>query len=194
MMRPLPKFSPWKRPHRMPKALTLVELLVALSILAVISMAVTTMLYAGAQVNRVITSSIDTQWEMEAAFSRIAQEIRTCDPLNLVNVPTGTDGGTFCSFVTQPDPDSPGGDQTYDVSLQLAQAPDGTWQLWESQFLHGTATPRFPGQPNAVLLHNVQAFDVRTKTAVLPQVVILTMTAGRSPPVTRTLMVTPRNQ
>jgi hypothetical protein len=192
MTRPISRSSCRHPPPRPSRALTVVELLVALSIVAVVSTAVTTLLYAGGKVNSFVTSSIDTQWEVEAAVNRIAQEIRTCDPLNLVNVPTGTGGGAFCSFVTQPDPAN--GNQTYDVSLQLMQASDGTWQLWESQYLHGTTTPRFAGQPSAVILHNVQSFDVRTKTAGLPQVVTITMTAGRNPPVTRTLTIAPRNQ
>lgn len=158
--------------------MTLVELLMALSILAVVSTAVVSMLHAGAQESGVLTNAMSSQWEVEAAIGRIVQEGRVCTSLS---VPTGVSGGTAFSLVTEPDPNN--NNTTYTISYALATV-NGVQQLQETDSRYGTST----------LLHNVQSFNVRTKNAGAPQVVIIALTAGNSPAVARTFRITPRNQ
>jgi prepilin-type N-terminal cleavage/methylation domain-containing protein len=170
--------TPFVSPTR--AALTLVESLVALSILAVVSTAVTVMLHAGAQVSTAMGAAISNQWEVQTALERIVAQSRVC---TILNVPSGTAGGTSFSLTTQLDPAN--GNASYNVTYTLAPESDGTKSLQETDPRYGTST----------LVHNVQSFNVRTKNASpLPQVVIIDLTAGTSPPVSRTIRITPRNQ
>jgi prepilin-type N-terminal cleavage/methylation domain-containing protein len=166
-------------PIRRASAMTLVEMLVSLAILAVVSTAIVAMLHGGAQVSSALGSSISNQWEVEAGICRIIQQARMCTSLT---VPTGTSGGTSFSLVTQGD--AANGNTTYAVTYNLVTASDGSKQLQETDPRYGTS----------ILIRNVQAFDVRTKNSGLPQVVIVNMTVGGGPPVTRTFRMTPRNQ
>jgi hypothetical protein len=160
-------------------AMTLVETLMSLAILAVVSTAIVYMLRGGAQVSSALGSSISTQWEVESAICRMVAQGRMC---SLMTVPSGTSGGTTFSLVTQPDPDN--ASATYPVTYSLVTASDGTKQLQETDPRYGTS----------ILIRNVQSFNVHTKFAGMPQVAIITLTAGSAPPVTRTFRITPRNQ
>ena len=160
------------------RGMTLVELLMALSILAVVSTAVVSMLHAGAQVSGSLTTSMTNQWELESALGRIVQEGRVCTSCT---VPTGVSGGSSFSLVSEPD--AANNNATYTISYSLATV-GGVQVLQETDARYGTST----------LVRNVQSFDVRNKNAGSPQVVILTLTVGTSPPVTRTVRMTPRNQ
>jgi prepilin-type N-terminal cleavage/methylation domain-containing protein len=169
---------PLKRPGR-GRGMTLVELLVALAITAIISVAVVSMLYAGGQVNSVLNTAMTNEWEVESALLRMAQQLRQCTTFS---VPTGMSGGTAFSLVTQPD--AANGNQTYNVNYSLVAGPNGAQQLQKNDSRYG----------NSILISNLQSFDVRYKTASAPYVVVLTLTSTGSPPVTRLLRVTPRNQ
>jgi prepilin-type N-terminal cleavage/methylation domain-containing protein len=160
------------------RGMTLVELLMALSILAVLSTAIVFMLQGGVKVSGALGASITNQWEVEAAICRMVQQGRMCTTMT---VPGGTGGGTTFSLVTQPD--AANGNATYNVSYSLATAADGTKQLQETDTRYGTS----------ILVRNVQSLNVRTKVAGMPQVVIITLTAG-NPAVARTFRITPRNQ
>jgi prepilin-type N-terminal cleavage/methylation domain-containing protein len=160
------------------RGLTLVEMLVALSITAVVSTAVAAMLHAGAKVNSSLNDVMTSQWEMESAIMRITQLARVCTSLT---VPTGVSGGTSFSLVTEPD--AANGNATYTVTYALAPV-NGANELQETDPRFGTST----------LIHNVQSFDVRTKNLGLPQVVVLSITAGPAPAATRTFRIMPRNQ
>jgi prepilin-type N-terminal cleavage/methylation domain-containing protein len=157
---------------------TLVELMVSLVVLTIISTAVLYMLRAGAQLSGAMNSSISSETEIEAALARIVQQVRNCTSLN---VPHGTSGDSSFSIVTEPD--AANGNQTYSVTYQLSGS-GAAQQLQEVDARYGTST----------LVRNVQSFNVRTKSATGTQVIILTLTVGASPPVTRTVRITPRNQ
>jgi len=157
--------------------MTLVEMLMALSIFAVVSTAIVTMLHGGAQVSTALGNSISNQWEVQSAIARIIQQTRVCTSLS---VPGGTTGGSSFSLVTEPD----AGNVTYNVSYDLITASDGTKQLQETDPRYGAS----------ILIHNVQSFSIRTKNLTPPQVAILTLTVGGAPPVSRTFRITPRNQ
>jgi prepilin-type N-terminal cleavage/methylation domain-containing protein len=164
-------------PHlrrRTRRAVTLVELMISLVILAIISTAIFVMLRAGAQVSGSITGSMTSEWEVETAIARILPQVRHCTS---INVPYGTTGGPDFSLVTQPD--SANGNTTYNVQYKFTNG-----QLQEIDSRYGTS----------VLIRNVQSFSARTKNSGSPTVLILTMTVGAKPPVTRTVRITPRNQ
>jgi hypothetical protein len=136
------------------------------------------MIQAGSRVNSAINTSITSEWEMESALGRVVQQLRMCTALSL---PTGVSGGTSFSLTTQPDASN--GNLSYVVSYAVVTAVDGTKQLQESDPRFGTST----------LINDVRSFDVRLKSASAPTVVVISITVGGTPPVTRTLRVTPRN-
>ena len=129
--------------------LTLVEMLMSLSIMAVVSTAVVAMVHGGGQVSGALTASMTNQWEVEAAIGRIVQEARVC---TLLTVPGGVSGGTAFTLVTEPD--AANGNTTYTINYALATASDGTQQLQETDSRYGTS----------ILIRNVQTFSVRLKT------------------------------
>ena len=161
------------------RAMTLVELLTTLSIMAVVSTAVVAMLRAGSQASSAMGASMTSQWEVESAIIRMVQQVRMSGS---TSVPTGVSGGTTFSLVTQPD--SANGNTTYAVTYAMVTAADGTKQLQETDTRYGTS----------VLVHNVQSCDVRTKAATGTQVLIMTISAGTGVPVMRTVRAMPRNQ
>ena len=165
------------------RAMTLVELLMALSIMGVVSTAVFSMIHAAGNVSSVVTTSIGNDTELQTAIERMVQEGRTCVTLT---APTSTTAGTTLSFVSQPD--ATNGNQSYDISYTLS----GT-NLQETQYLHNTTTARF-AVATTTIIHNVQSFSVALKSAGTPQVAVVTLTVGTQPPATRTFRITPRNQ
>jgi type II secretory pathway component PulJ len=165
--------------HRKTGGATLVELLVSLTIIAMVSLAVLAMVRAASSVNRVMAASITNEWEVESAFHRMVQQLRQCTSFT---VPTGTAGGTAFSVVTQQD--AANGYQKYNVSYALVTAADGSKKLQETDSRYGTST----------LINGVQSFDVRTMGTTAPIVVKMTLTVGSNPSVTRSIKVTPRNQ
>jgi type II secretory pathway pseudopilin PulG len=160
-------------------AMTLVETLMSLAILAVISTAIVFMLRGGTQVSSALGSSIANQWEVEAAICRMVEEGRMCTAMT---VPGGTLGGNSFTLVTEPD--AANGNATYTITYALVTAADGSKQLQETDARYGTS----------ILVRNVQSFSARLKNAGAPQVVIVTMAVGNAPTVTRTFRITPRNQ
>jgi type II secretory pathway component PulJ len=168
-----------RRNFRRRSALTLVELLIALSITTVVSTAALGMLHAGAQAGTTIQNSISTEWEVQTALFRMINQTRDCTSFN---VPTSTSGGSSFSLVTQPD--TANGNITYALTYSLVTAADGTSQLQESDPRYGSS----------VLVHNVQSFDVRYKSGTAPLVIVITLTAGNSNTVSRLVRVRPRNQ
>jgi prepilin-type N-terminal cleavage/methylation domain-containing protein len=165
------------------RAMTLAEMLLALTILAVMSTAVFAMVQVGGRANSTVNASITTDLEVEAALARIVQLGRTCTALS---VPSGTTAGT--TFTIQTQPDAANGNQTYDITYTYANG-----QLTETQYLHGTTTPRFTNA-STVIIRNVQAFSVMLKSVAPPQVAIISITAGTGPRAARTIRFTPRNQ
>jgi prepilin-type N-terminal cleavage/methylation domain-containing protein len=167
--------------HR--RGMTLAEMLLALTILAIVSTAVLSMIQLAGRVNGAVSNSITNDLEIESAICRILANGRTCSSMT---VPSGTSDGATFSMQTQPD--AANGNASYDITYTFANG-----QLTETQYIHGTTTPRF-GTASAVLIRDLQAFSVRLKAAGSPQVAILTLTAGSGPSATRTFRVTPRNQ
>jgi len=165
--------------RRARKAFTLVELLVAITILAILSTAVVMMLRSAANVTNAVTASMAYEMEVETALLRIIQNVRMCTS---VFVPSGATGGNTFSLVTQADPAN--NNATYPVTYSLIVAADGTRQLEEIDSRYGAST----------LIRDVQSFDVRYTNASGPTVILLTFSVGKNPPVVRTVKIAPRNQ
>jgi len=163
--------------------MTLVEMLMALAILAVVSTAVLSMIRVAGAVNGTVNNSMTNDLEVESAIARILGAGRTCASMT---VPSSTSQGTTFSLQTQPD--MANGNASYDITYTFANG-----QLTETQYLHGTTTPRF-NAATAVLIHDLRTFSVCLKSATAPQVAVIVMTVGVGPPALRTFRVTPRNQ
>jgi prepilin-type N-terminal cleavage/methylation domain-containing protein len=161
------------------RGFTLVELLVALAIVAVTSTAIVAMLSAAAQTSGVITAQGATEWEIDAAMRRITQQVRMCAAGSLA-VTTDASGNPTFSLITQPDVNN----NSYNVSYALATASDGTQQVTETDPRYGTS----------VLVHNVVSWDARLKNATGPAILVVSVTAGRADAQTaRVFEAAPRN-
>ena len=168
------------RPGHIRPAFTLVELLVALAIIAVTSTAVVAMLAAAARTTSVVTAQAAAQWELDATMRRVTQQVRTC-AAGTLSVSTDASGNATFSLTTQPDVNN----ISYAVSYSLAVAADGSKQFVETDPRYGTS----------VLVHNVQAYDARLKNATGPAILVVTLIAGRQDvQTTRVFEATPRNQ
>jgi len=162
------------------RGMSLIELLIALSIVAVLSIAITALLQAGARTSAYLRDTGEAQNEVELAVRRIVHNVRNCASLT---VPSGTSAGTTFSVVTQADPAN--NMATYNITYTLATLPNGTRELQETDPRYGTSS----------LIGDVQSFSVRTQYATTPVVVLFTISAGRqgATPINRTFRVTPRN-
>jgi prepilin-type N-terminal cleavage/methylation domain-containing protein len=167
--------------RRRGRGLTLVELLVALAVVAVTSTAVVAMIQGAARVNTAINAGMTAGWDVEAALLRMTQQLRLA---TAVSVPTGTSAGTAFSLTTQPD--AANNNATYAVTYALVTAADGSQQLQETDPRYGTS----------VLIRNVQSFSVKYRSTTAPLTVSIAVTAGTGPgtAITRRIHVTPRNQ
>jgi prepilin-type N-terminal cleavage/methylation domain-containing protein len=158
------------------RAVTLVELLVALTVLAVLSVAVTTMLRGAAQVSGAITTSMTSESEVEFTLHRVIQNVRMASVLKKPSVITVAHE---LELVTQPD----AANATYQVLYEIVPGPDGTTQLQETD-------PRYG---KSILISDLQTFDVRLQTADPPKIVLITLKAGKNPGVTRSVKIAQRN-
>lgn len=165
--------------NRARRAMTLVELLVALVIVAICSIAVERMLAAALQSERYLNKTNAAMSEVELAVRRMTHALRTCQS---VRVPAGTASETpiaaqsSFSLVTQPDPDD--ASKSYSVTYQLS----GT-TLQEIDSRYGTNT----------LVNNVSAFSVIRDSASPDSLIKITLTLNTQPAVTRTFRICCRN-
>jgi prepilin-type N-terminal cleavage/methylation domain-containing protein len=67
--------------HHMPRGLTLVELITALAVVTIISLAVTTLLFGANNVNRYTKAQATAEWEGDFAWHRIAANSSAALPL-----------------------------------------------------------------------------------------------------------------
>jgi type II secretory pathway component PulJ len=159
-------------------AFTLVELLLALVIVTLVSTAVTTMLNGAAMTSSFVLSETSATYQAETAYRRIMHNLRAA---SAISAPADTTAAGTLTLVTQPD--SGNGNATYTVTYTLS----GT-NLTESD-------SRYNGAGNApnVIATNVTAFSVTRQSLASPQVVLLTITIGTTPAVTRSAKIYCRN-
>src|SRR5271157_5822846 len=83
-----------KRPARLRRAVTLVELLVALAVLALLSSAVSVMLAGASNTNQYVATEADAMSSVENAYRRILHNVRTASSL------TTPSNGTLTNTLT----------------------------------------------------------------------------------------------
>jgi prepilin-type N-terminal cleavage/methylation domain-containing protein len=155
-------------------AVTLVELLVALAIVAVLSTAVAVMLAGASQTNSYVNKETDAMSSVENANRRILHNVRTAS-----KVISPSDNITTHSIHIQTQNDPAYGNAPADVTYSV----DSNGNLIENDSRFGTNT----------LVTGVSIFNVqRINTA--PSQFNVTITSGTTPPVTRTISITCRNQ
>lgn len=159
------------------RGITLVELLVALVIVSIISVATTTMLAGAAKTDRFVMNASLMQSQAEFATRRMIHNLRMASSITGL---TTTDGGTF-TLVTQPD--TANDQATYTVTYALVTLGNGTKQLQETDTRTGMT----------VLVSEVTTFTARYQNAGSPKLVVVTLTTGGPYAVTRTFKVAPRN-
>ena len=156
--------------------MTLVELLVALVVMSIISVGVTTMLTGASKTSLYVTNGTDSLSQVEIAYRRIMHNLQAC---SAINAPTTTTAGSTLTVVTQPDAGN--SNQTYTVTYTLT----GT-NLTETDSRYSPATAN-------TLVSGVTAFTVQRKSLASPQAVTVTITAGTLPVVTRSFTAYCRN-
>ena len=167
--------SPFRR-SATPRAVTLLELLLALSIVAVLSTAVAAMLVGAGDTNQFVNDSNDATSQVENAYRRILHNVRTAQSLSNPSDTTVHTPGTL-TIKTQNDAANgyaSGATVTYSVSGGNLVENDQRW---------GTNT----------LVPNVATFSVQKISSTTPTQISITITSGGSAPVTRTAIITCRN-
>jgi prepilin-type N-terminal cleavage/methylation domain-containing protein len=156
-------------------ALTLVEMLVALVVISIVSVAVFTMVAGAADTSLYVTSGTDTVSQVETAYRRMLHNARAC---SAITAPTGTSAATTLTLKTQNDPSNGNAPRTVTYALSNGN-------LVETDVGASTVT--------STLVTGVTNFAVTRITTTSPQQVQISVTAGRSPAVTRTVTIYCRN-
>jgi len=154
--------------------LTLVELICALVVMSIISLAVSAMIAGAANTSLFVTSGTDRVSQVETAYRRILHNLRACSS---ITTPTTTTAGSTLTLVTQPD--SSNGNATYTVTYALSNG-----SLTESDSRYTSAN---------TLATGVTGFTVKRISLTSPQSVAVTITAGSNPVVTRSVTIYCRN-
>jgi type II secretory pathway pseudopilin PulG len=152
---------------------TLVELLVALAVVAVLSTAIAVMLAGAGNTHQWVNSEADAMSNVENAFRRILHNVRTASALT--SPTTGTLTNTL-TVRTQPDPAY--GNVPATVTYAISNG-----NLVETD-------SRYAG--SSILVPGVTAFTVQ-RTGTSPTQVNISITSGSAPAVRRSAMVTCRN-
>jgi prepilin-type N-terminal cleavage/methylation domain-containing protein len=151
----------------------LVELLVALAVVALLSTAVTVMLAGASQTNSYVNTETDMMTSVENANRRILHNVRTASAL------TAPVNGTLTNALTiLTQNDAAYGNAPATVTYSIVSG-----NLVETD-------SRYPG--NSVLVRGVSAFTVQ-RVATTPTQLNITITSSNIPPVTRSITITCRN-
>ena len=163
------------RSARARRAVTLVELLTALAVVAVLSTAVATMLAGAGNTHQYVNTETDAMSQVENAYRRVLHNVRTASALTTPNNAALHSPGTL-TLQTQNDPSYGNVPATVTYSISGSD-------LIETD-------SRYSG--NAILVPNVATFSVQ-RIATSPTQLSITITSGTIPPVTRTAIITCRN-
>ena len=156
------------------RGFTMVELVMALVIVAVISTAVAALVAAGGNSSSYVTSTNDAVWQVDNACRRMTYNLRMASALDS---PAGTTGTNTFTLHTQKDP------SYSNTAQQVIYAVDGNNNLTENDARFGTSA----------LVKNVTSFTVTRLSTTAPTSVQITITAGTTSSVTRTFTVLCRN-
>lgn len=156
--------------HARRRGISLVELNLALVVMAVLSVAVTTLIAGAGRSQRYVNDTSDALWQAENACRRMSYNLMYASAMS---APTGTTPTNTLAITTQPDAGNGG------ASYQVTYALSGS-NLIETDTRYGTQT----------LLSGVTSFVVQRQSVASPVNVQVTLTAGS---VTRTFSVLCRN-
>ncbi len=168
--------SPLKIPASRRRGMTLVELMLALTILSILSVGATNLIIGGLQTDRVLLDSDRQVSEMEHSIRRQIHNIRTGTAVTI--------GANTISMTSQADPNNNG--QTYTITYTYSSAA-GT--LSESSTQYGT------NPPVNVIAYNVTAFSA-AQISTPPQLISVDITIAATttaPPTRRTFQIMNRN-
>jgi len=155
------------------RGMTLVELLIALTIMAIMFSAVAALIYGTMNTDRFMRNQQMAISEVELATRRIMYNLRSC---SIITTPTDTTAASTISIITQPDPAN--GNLSYNVSYTFAGG-----NITETDDRYGAN----------VIVHNATAFSVQRLSLTSPESIQVTLTVGTSPAITRTFKVQCRN-
>jgi prepilin-type N-terminal cleavage/methylation domain-containing protein len=165
----------WRRARRATRVrgVTLVELLVALAVVAVLSTAVAVLLAGAGNTHQYVNTEADAMSNVENAFRRMLHNVRTASAL------TAPSSGTLTNALTvQTQPDPSYGNVAATVTYAISNG-----NLVETD-------SRYAG--SSILVPGVSAFTVQ-RTGTTPTQLNISITSGTTPAVTRAAMVTCRN-
>jgi prepilin-type N-terminal cleavage/methylation domain-containing protein len=165
----------WPSPKRKARSrgTTLVELMVALAVVAVLSSAVAVMLAGAGKTYQWVNTQADAMSDVENAFRRILHNVRTASAL------TAPSSGVLTNTLTvQTQADPSYGNAPATVTYAIV---DGNLVETDTR-----------DESSAILVRGVSAFTVQ-RTGTAPTQVAITITSGSTPPVTRTALITCRN-
>lgn len=157
--------------------MTLVELLVALTIVAVLSTAVSALLSGAGKINQFVNSESTALTQVETAFRRITHNVRTASALT---APANTTTTNTLTVSTQVDASYNGG-SVATVTYKISTAGD----LVE--------VDNRLGSTEFVLVTGVRTFSVTRVSLTSPTRLTITITSNTTPAVTRTATITCRN-
>jgi prepilin-type N-terminal cleavage/methylation domain-containing protein len=155
------------------RAMTLVELLIALTIMAIMFTAVAALIYGTMNTDRFMRTQSQAISEVELATRRIMYNLRSC---SIITTPTDTNATNTITILTQPDPTN--GNLAYTVTYALAGN-----NITETDTRYGTNT----------LVHNASTFSVARLSLISPESILVTITLPTTPAITRTFTVQCRN-
>jgi prepilin-type N-terminal cleavage/methylation domain-containing protein len=155
------------------RGVTLAELLLALTIVALISTAIATLLACAGRTHAYVNNETEAMSQVENAYRRILHNVRTASALSNPNDATLHVPGTL-TVTTQPDTGyASGATVTYSVS---------GGNLVEVDQRYGTN----------ILVSNVATFSVQ-RVGTSPMQLSITITSSTVPAVSRTVIVNCRN-
>jgi type II secretory pathway component PulJ len=155
------------------RAATLVELLVAIAVVALLSTAVAVLLGGAGRTNQYVNSETDAMAQVENAYRRILHNLRTASALA---VPSNLTQTNTLTLSTQPDPNY--GNVAATVTYSISNG-----SLLENDSRFGTST----------LITSVQTFSVTRVSMTSPTQVTISIASSTNPVVMRSATITCRN-
>jgi prepilin-type N-terminal cleavage/methylation domain-containing protein len=160
------------------RGFTLVELMLAIMIVSLLSVAVATVLAGAGDTHLFVNSQTQAMAEVETAYRRVLHNVRTA---SAITTPSNTTTGSTLTLQTQPDPAN--SNNPWTVTYKISGG-----NLVEDD-------PRYDstGSTPNVLVTGVQTFSVTKSSTTAPTTITVTITSNTSPPVTRTAVIDCRN-
>jgi prepilin-type N-terminal cleavage/methylation domain-containing protein len=159
--------------ERTRRGVTLVELLVALAVVALLSTAIAVLLVGAGNTHQWVNTEADAMSNVENAFRRIMHNVRTASAM-----PAPSSGTLTNSLTVQTQADPSYGNVPATVTYTVSNG-----NLVETDSRYGSSSILVPG---------VSAFTVQ-RTGTSPTQLNISITSGSTPAVTRSAMITCRN-